>query len=483
MITLTRRQARGLRGVFRRFALGIAHRGPIPPLVFTAEGGQLRARHRYAHTAVEHVIASAWPSGGSVALPLDALADLEGRDDATVALEAVAADRTVARWSDRGIPRFREYPVPPIEGLAAFPEPPGSWSGAPAGLLDALAEADATAAEDDTRYALSCLSLRGTSGVIAATDGRQVLIQRGFAFPWDGEVLVRRSPLFAGRDLPRDQAVSIGKAEAHGVLRVGPWTIWLEAQAGLRFPDVDRILPGPRDAVTRLRLDPGDARFLLDALGRLPGADEPDAPVTVDLDGRIAIRARSSDQDGVTELVLSRSAYTGPPVRLNTNRELLARAIRLGFAEVEVVDADTPLACRDERRVLAWQPLSNGSAIGPSDDATRIESGSQVPGPPILPQDGPPRARIDAIERVHRSRPTERVGETNGHVPAAGPEPTTTGLASLIREAGALHEALADARSRAGRLVVALRKQRRRERLVTATLASLRQLRLQDVAD
>jgi hypothetical protein len=72
---------------------------------------------------------------------------------------------------------------------------------------------------------------------------------------------------------------------------------------------------------------------------------------------------------------------------------------------------------------------------------------------------------------------------TNGHAPAVIQEPATTGLAALIREAEALHESLAEIRSRAGRLVVALRKQRRRERLVTATLASLRQLRLQDVAD
>ena len=62
MITLTRRQARTLRGVFRRSILGIAHRGPIPPLVLTAADGQLRARHRYAHLVVEHAVASAWPS-------------------------------------------------------------------------------------------------------------------------------------------------------------------------------------------------------------------------------------------------------------------------------------------------------------------------------------------------------------------------------------------------------------------------------------
>jgi hypothetical protein len=68
-------------------------------------------------------------------------------------------------------------------------------------------------------------------------------------------------------------------------------------------------------------------------------------------------------------------------------------------------------------------------------------------------------------------------------VSPVAPEPSPAGLAALIREAEALLEALAGARSRAGRLVIALRKQKRRERLVAATLASLRQLKLQDVAD
>ena len=57
MITLTRRQARAWRGVFRRSTLGIAHRGPIPPLVLAAEGGQLCVRHRFAHLALEHAVA------------------------------------------------------------------------------------------------------------------------------------------------------------------------------------------------------------------------------------------------------------------------------------------------------------------------------------------------------------------------------------------------------------------------------------------
>ena len=475
MITLTRRQARCLRGVFRRSVLGIAHRGPIPPLVLRVEDGQLRARHRYGALAVEHAEPSAWPSGGSVALPIEALADLEGRDESHVALEALAGDRTVARWSDRGIPQSREYAVAAVEGLPPFPDPPRSWSPSPTGLLGALAEAVATAAEADTRYALSCLALRGANGTVAATDGRQVLVQGGFDFPWKEEVLIRRSPLFACRELPRERPVSIGRTEAHVVLRAGPWTLWLEVQAGLRFPDVDRILPGPRDAATRWHLDPDDARFLLDSLGRLPGADQSNSPATVDLNGRIAVRTRSSDQAGVTELVLSRSGYTGPPVRLQTDREFLARAIRLGFAEVEVVDADTPLVCRDDRRVLAWQPLSKDSAIGPSDDDIRIESDFRPRPTSTRPPDRSPR--IEVSERI----PADTPSEPNGHAAVAHQDPAATGLAALIRDAESLHEALADARTRAGRLVVALRKQKRRERLVQATLASLRQLKLQDV--
>ncbi len=481
MITITRRQARALRGVFRRSVLGIAHRGPIPPIIFAVDGDQLCARHRYAHLAVEHAGPCTWPSSGAVSLPLDALTDLEGKDEATVALDPVSPDRTVVRWTDRGIPQVREYTVPPVGSHGRFPPLPDALSDLGPGLLDALAEAAATAAEDDSRYALSCLALRGGSGTIAATDGRQVLIRAGFAFAWDGEVLIRRSPIFGSRELPREQPCRIGKTNDHFVLSTGPITVWSEIKTGVRFPDVDRILPGPGSVATRLRLDPGDARFLLDALGRLPGADEPNAPATVDLNGRIAVRARAADQSGMTELVLSRSTYTGTPVRFQTNRELLARAIRLGLGDQEVADADSPLIDRAGDRVFAWQPLSKDSAIGPDDDAVRIESQPH----PITTTDPTvsPTERKTTVSEADNPDGYEagRHGESNDHASSESPAPT--GLAALIAEAEALHEALGAARARSGRLVVALRKQKRREKLMASTLASLRQLRLQDVAE
>jgi len=482
MITITRRQARRLRAVFRRHALGIAHKGLVPPLVFRADPDNgLRIRHHQAAVAIEHVLPGTNRPEEAIALPLDALADFEGKDDTPIVLEAAAPGRTVARWDDRGIPQSREYPVPDLAGLPPFPAPPSATEPSPADLLDALSEAAQTTDEGSTRYALDCLQLKGGSGEVVATDGRQILIQGGFRFPWDGDLLVRRTPLFAVRELPRDRPVEVGRTDTHVVLRAGPWTIWLAIRADARFPRIEHAIPAAQAAATRLRLAPEDAAFLGRSLDRLPGGDALNAPVTVDLNGRVAVRAHPEGEDRVTELILSRSAFTGKPVRLNTNRHYLARAVRLGFAEVQVVGPEDPVACRDGRRAYLWQPLSRESAIGPSDDAVRIDSVGA--GPAVTPvEQAKDEVTIDVP--VPRSRPSATPtaatrGTANGIVVGG----SSGGLPGLIQEAEALHQALADAKARTHRLIGALRRERKRGRLVQSTLATLRQIRLQEAVE
>ena len=91
MITISRRQARKLRAVFRRHRLGIAHRGPVPPLLFYFKPGVgLRVRHQQADLAVECVLPGDNPTEEWIAVSLDVLADVEGRDDSAVVLEATA---------------------------------------------------------------------------------------------------------------------------------------------------------------------------------------------------------------------------------------------------------------------------------------------------------------------------------------------------------------------------------------------------------
>jgi hypothetical protein len=341
VIRLTSREARAVRGVFRRAALGIPPRGTIPPLVLRTDGTKLRAQHRYAGLAVEHVQDAPGLAPEAVALPLDTLGELEVREVTPVELEAVAPDRTVARWADSGIPQTREYEVILVDRLAPFPDLPAEWSDAPPGLLDTLAEASAIACHGSTRYALGCVQIRRRDGrhELVATDGCQLLVQGGFTLPWDGDVLVNRTPLFGSRVL-REHSLSVGRTETHVVLRAGAWTLALEVRVGDRFPDVDRALPAEGRPCTQLALDPDDAEFLGAALDRLPRGDEPNAPVTVDLNGRIAVRARGAG--GVRELGLNRSGYAGPPVRVQLNRRFLGRAVRLGFRVLGLGASPTP---------------------------------------------------------------------------------------------------------------------------------------------
>ena len=484
MLTITRRQARRLRSVLRRHTLGIGHRGLVPPLVIGPNPiAGITVRHRQAALAVQCVLPGAHFDDRPVAVPLDALADLEGPDDTPIELEAAAPGRTVARWSDRGIPQVREYAVPEVAGLPPFPGLPEGMEACPGDLLAALAEAAATTEAGSARYALECIQLRGDSGEVVATDGRQILVQGGFRLPWAGDLLAVAAPLFACRELPRDRPAEVGRSEAHVVIRAGAWSVWLALRPDARFPRVDQLIPAADAPCTRLRLAAADAEFLAQALDRLPGGDGPCGPVTLDLNGKVAVRARAAAGGPPTELVLARSAYVGPPTMLSTDRAYLGRAARLGFAELLLAGAGDPVACRDGRRSYLWQPLSRESAIGPADDATRIDSTLPAAVPP-------PRVGGGELATVGR-------GPTGGRAAGSCPKPSGTvalagadrvqasgtGMVALIQEVVDLHQAMADAKARARRLIVSLRRERKRSRLVQSTLATLRQLRLQGAVE
>ena len=330
--------------------------------------------YQYDSLAVEYLEPGSYRPLDSVPVPLDVLADIEGRDGSPVIFEAGEPDRTVIRWQDHGIPQVRESAVTPFGNIAPFPETPTAWTRAPADLLTALAEAAEICTLESTRYALNCVQLRGAVHKIIATDGHQLLVRSGFAFPWDGDLLIKSSPVFSCKAFSRDQDIQIGKTDTHVVLRIGPWTIWTEIQKDARFPGVEEAIPGADAVMTRLQLDPEDARFLQEALDRLPGNEVLNSPATIDMNGKVAIRARGSDQSQITELVLNRSSYAGPGIRINTNRKFLKRAIELGFREVGISDVETPVVCRQPHRVFAWQPLSADAAIEPADNVIRIES-------------------------------------------------------------------------------------------------------------
>ena len=439
----------------------------------------MRARASSGDAAVECHLPGDHPIE-QIAAPSEFLSDCEGRKDDPVTLELRGDRQIIVQWRDGSVPQMVQYDDAEPVDSARFPRLPEELAENAPAILAALRDAAETTEPAAFRYATNCIQLRGTSGQLAATDGRQLLIQSGFRFPWDEDLLVLRNRVFGCKELPHNKPVRIGKTDTRLALSTGPWKIFLALNQEGRFPDVDHHIPPAESAVARFEVCPADAEFLAKSLPRLPGDDEYNLPVTVDLNGQVGVRARAAGQRQPTELVLSGSTSSGEPISINTNRKFLLRAVRLGLGEVLVFGNRAPVLCQDDRRKYVWALLNPESAVRPSPDAIRIQS-SQGQGPAERP--------IPKSRRRKASMPTSSAPENvparpkrRARTSASGTAPQQE-TAGLIEQAEAVRASLRDALSRVDQLVRRLKQHRKEGRIMhsaLAALASLRQLQTLD---
>ncbi len=489
MITITRLLARQLRTVFRR-VLNITPKGVVYPIVLDAGPNGLCVR------ALNHKSAVEYRQRGNLdteqfSLPFQFLVDCEGRKDDPVTIEALSKKQFAASWQDGNVPQVVRYEQAESHIKEEFPALPDMPAENPPELLSALHNASETSDSQATRYAIGCILLRGGDGSICATDGRQLLVQSGFALPWQDEVLIPASTVFGFREFSVNQPVYTGRNEDWVSIKAGQWTIHLRINKDGRFPQVESHIPSADAITTHCRLSAADAEFLAAILPRLPCDDDQYRPVTVDLNGSVAIRAKPTGQRPPTECVLSNSTWSGEPLRLNTDRRYLARAIKLGFTELQVVGPKSPLVCRDERRAYVWMPLETDSAIGPCDEAIRIVS------PPVASIDQPPPTHIEERNTKPVSEPTTTPNtnqtcskngngkaktvsqsSSNGHARKSPRRPADQReITAIIEQAESIREALRGNLLKTNDLIKALKRHRHRSRIVANTLASLRQLK------
>jgi len=215
VITLTRPLARQVRAVFRH-ALGVSPRGPFPAVSLRAEQHGLTIRSKSSMAAIERSVPGEYPAD-EILVPGELLVDCEGRSDQIVSIERQADGDLIATWQDGGVPVLMRYTPPDAAELADFPAPPEPMADNPSSLLTALRDASETAEPASIRFALDHLELCGDSGTISATDSRQVLVQTGFRFPWQGKVLVPRSTLYGNTDISTTRVCH--RNEGHAPIR------------------------------------------------------------------------------------------------------------------------------------------------------------------------------------------------------------------------------------------------------------------------
>ncbi len=488
MLTITRKLAERLRKVFRQ-ALAFNSRSPMPPVEFIGNQQGLCIRCHTREAAVEFRL-DGEQSEETILAPWDLLTDTAGSGRERVVELRRENGHVLASWLNGSVPRAAQYDTP-AENEVPWPDSPEQLTENPPTLLNALAEATATADhEPSSRYAVHCLQLCGVDGKLVATDGQQLLVQRGFSFPWQEEILVPASRVFGSAQLDADGPALVGKTDEWFTLQAGQWTFWSRINKDGRFPMVERHISEPEAAVASVEFPPSDRRFLAENLPQMPGDGLPFAPVTLDLNGTVAVRARGQGAESVMEMALTGATRHGDPIRMVTDRRYLARAAQLGFERIHIFGDKQPMQAADENRRYVWAVLDARSCIEPTENMTRIESPVSGRAPSFDPprsssirSNNTPMPRSSTTDTTNGNGKAQAAGNGhangNGHTNGNGharSEPDNGQTSGAIDQVIALRTTLREAATQASELVRLLKAEKRQTRQLRSALSSLREL-------
>jgi hypothetical protein len=319
------------------------------------------------------------------------------------------------------------------------------------------------------------VQLRGSTGQLIGTDGRQLLIHSGFDFGFAEDLLVPALPVFGSRELAESSPVELARLEDRVVIKAGPWEFDLRVDRDGRYPDTADVVPR-RPGATRLRLAPDDGASLLEAL-RGPVGDEEEEPAVLDLGRTATVQARGAG--GEIEVALARSVVVGRPLRLGVARELLVRAVKLGFTEFHFHGVGKPVVARDGDRTLVLMTSEAPRTVRahePSPTLPHVVNGlkhgltpaASAPEPsPTLPPQHNAEARSNPIERRESMNPQANGSRTME---------TAAEQSDVLVEAEALKNLLAQAATQATRLTAALRGFRRQQKAVQSVVNTLKSI-------
>ena len=409
MISISRSQARRFSGLLRqlfprserpRLRAVKLQAGPDGLAIFAASdrfGLQFRdpdSRTTETITVAPELFATV---AGSAKTPVDI--DLQAPSEP-------GSNLVVARWHDHDVPRSAEFSTTgPCRDDMPVLEQPSRWARLRPEQLQGIAFAMQSVDSESLRYALNCIEIQGRNGTVAGTDGRMLFQMTGLSLGFASTILVPATTVLSHQEFAG--TARIGITGSHVVIESGPWTLFLQMNFEGRFPDVEKCIPPTDSATSTLTISQSDLEFLSGALGRLPSGDEASRPVTLDLNGKVCLRARAQPTSAPTEMILRTSSRAGETACIATSRDYLMRAVKLGFRTWEFHGGAGPIVARDSHSTFLWMPLGGDSVIPADSNALVVES-------PVRPASAMVRDTDHRDPLLELTDPSQLVNELDG---------------------------------------------------------------------
>ncbi len=459
MLAVPRRLARRFRAACAKCTSG-RPRGPAPCVVIRQANGCVTLTATFPEATLELACATSARGRAEVLIvPMTTLEAVAANSDEPVEFDMGDQLEGIARWAGDGAPG--SVPVTfVLPGKQHDPLPRPETKPVAARMLAALHEAGRTSSREDGRFALSRVQVLGAKGRIIATDGKIAVLFDGFTFPFAGDVLIPAVPLFGSPEVRDETDVQIGRTASHLVVSAGDWTVWLTVAPAGKFPDVAAVIP--RHAPTTVALDRGDAAAMLPQLPGFPGQAHDLRPVTLCADGVLAVRA-GDDTGAVKEVLLAQSPVTGPAAHVALDRRALARVLALGCTALRISPDKSLVGEGDGVTVLAAL-LDPELTVAPE---------PRTPNPDMIVPISTPNTNPNPKRNT-----TVKPHETNGPAPGGRHDPPAPDAPDPLVAAEELRAALADAATKAARLVAALKASKKEQKVLANVLTNLKQLNL-----
>ena len=291
MITITRLLARQVKTIGRDLFGAKKHSLPTVQITSGSEGLRLAGcdgerGFEYRHSAPQPEC--------QIRVPFELFRELAASKPLPITLApAKRGSGVLATWQDGQTSMAQQFDLERSREMMEL-LPPETFAENPPALLRTLHDAMQTVAKDAFRYATDTVQLRGKEGSVVATNGHQLLVQKGILLNWEEDLVCHAPTVLASPELPQDQPVFVGKSEKYVAVRTGLWTFQLAIEKDRRYPDVDHTIWSTSQASTTLELSPEDAKVLSEHLPELRGREDDTKPITLDLAQNIAIRAGDS---------------------------------------------------------------------------------------------------------------------------------------------------------------------------------------------
>jgi hypothetical protein len=312
-------------------------------------------------------------------------------------------------------------------------------------------------------------------------------VNEHFAFPWKEDVITPVSKLFGAKELQDDtDEVLVGHINEFVYFAVGEVEIWLREIAGT-FPKMGGLL-NPADNFVYLNVDPTDAAFVLDRIGKMPGSKDHESPIWISLADTIQVRAHDHPHQSCTALELSRSSCTEKDVKMSCNRLFLKNALQFGCLRIGMAPNETAaVICFGTDRTFVFMPLdSKGepeietdrmsfissesqSAVTTATKATAVKASTE--SAPKRPVDTPASAPVKRRRKVAAVKRATATTQCENTVLLESAEQVRQTLRKSMLQ-------VRDSLTQVNDLIRTAKAHRRQERLLQNTMDSLRKLNI-----